>query len=316
MRKENRTTNAFEITENRGYHSSRFDSIKLFTSDRFIALQTETVSTGSGLETKFTREDGKPVKGYGIEMETECNYVTDTRAYRNIVRLTLFNLFPADFWKVESDCSLGGYSNGEIVSQIGTKEFYRNNYRNFKQWYNEFMPAFGITCQNETCGMHVNVSLGNFGTSDKQIEESIRKFYYFVNKHYDFCKVLFNRTNSTRYCARMSYENAKTMDLDRMSASHGNCLNYSHIKQGRIEIRLVGGQKNFGCFRNTMESVFFLVENMRNLKWDDLDDLTKVFSGCNNYVFDRLNTNCLNANVITSAQVQEIRNTVKMVEYI
>ena len=52
------------------------------------------------------------------------------------------------------------------------------------------------------------------------------------------------------------------------------------------------------------------VEAVKKLSWEDLDDLTKVFSGCNQYVFDRLNTKCKTAGAITTEQLDAIRNTV------
>ena len=249
-------------------------------------------------------------------METECNSINNSDVYSNLLQKVVFKLFPDDLFKCEHDCSLGGLTNAECISQLMTKEFIRNHYKDFKTMWDEYFPAFMITTQNQTCGMHVNVSNGCFGTNDKMIEESVRKFFFFVNYNYDFCKVLFNRTNSTMYCARRSSDMnvAKNEDIFR-DTSHGNCLNYSHYRQGRIEIRLVGGQKNFACFRNTMESVFFLVENMRNLKWDDLTDLSKVFAGCNSYVFDRL-TRCHNEGKISSANIEAIRETVKEVTYL
>lgn len=104
-------------------------------------------------------------------------------------------------------------------------------------------------------------------------------------------------------------EGCKNADLYNMPSSHYNACNYSHYPEGRIELRLVGGQKNFPCFRNTMESVFHLVEAVKILKWEDLDDLVKIFSGCNQYVADRICTYCLQANTISPKGAQTIKAT-------
>ena len=118
----------------------------------------------------------------------------------------------------------------------------------------------------------------------------------------------------TYYCAQMpqfsTKEGAKNADLYHMPSSHGNAFNGSHFPEGRVEIRLVGGQSNFPCFRNTMECIFHVVEACKKLSWDDLDDLSKVFSGCNQYVFDRLNTKCKAAGTISDSDLQNIRNTI------
>ena len=66
------------------------------------------------------------------------------------------------------------------------------------------------------------------------------------------------------------------------------CMNYSHFQTGRIEIRLVGGQEDYYTFRNTMETIFFLTERVKHASWDDLDNMVKFFSGCNQYVYKRL----------------------------
>ena len=64
-----------------------------------------------------------------------------------------------------------------------------------------------------------------------------------------------------------------------------------------------------------MESVFHVISAMNRLSWDDLDDLTKVFKGCNQYVYDRL-TRCRNERVLSDAVVNAVQPTVKREELI
>ena len=103
------------------------------------------------------------------------------------------------------------------------------------------------------------------------------------------------------------WHNAKNIDVrgSHVPSAHQNCLNLSHVREGRIEIRLVGGQPDFYAYRNTMECVFFLTENIGKLKWDDLEDLTKVFKGCNQYVTKRL-TECIGCNGFTREMYDKI----------
>ena len=197
-----------------------------------------------------------------------------------------------------------------------TKEFIRNNYRNFKTMYNDLFPMFGIKCDDGKCGMHVNISVGLLGTTAKIQEESCRKLFYIINKHYNFFKVALYRTGSTRWCGQMNYTNAKTMNVHTMDGSHGNCFNGSHFDAGRVEIRLVGGQKNFACFRNTMEVIFHLVGAVKSLSWKQCDDLVAIFTGCNKYVFDRINTKCRGAGTISAEQCDAIAATVNDEEFI
>ena len=316
MRKENRTTNE-SLNLNRtlqSYHQGGYgaDNHEQYAFMGYSKNLFFVSDRAKELDENFVPLDSNVIlKGYGLEIETNFVY-GDHAMCANIVKYALSPIFPKHLFKTQADCTITGC---EIITQVMSKEFIRNNYRNFKQMWEEIFPAFGITTQNDDCGMHVNVSLALLGTTPESQEENVRKLYYFINKNYNLCKVLFNRVNSTEYCRQMPYENAKTMDVHNMPSSHGNCFNGSHFDAGRIEIRLVGGQKNFACFRNTLETIFHLVNAIKGLKWKDLDDMTKVFAGCNNYVFDRL-TRARNEGRLTSADIEKIESTVKAVEYI
>lgn len=283
------------------YAFAGFRSNKYFTSDRFI-----------GLDNHFNRPDGKPLKGFGLEIETECRGIHSAQVYAEVLNNVIFPHFPADLFKLQSDGSLGGDVSAECITQVMTREFIRNQYSAFKLMYDTYFPAFNISC-GTNCGMHVNLSNALFGRTETAQAEAIRKLYYIVNKHYDFCCALFNRSSSnTGYCARMphSKEYAKNLDLRNNRSDHYICFNLGHFTSGRVELRLVGGQKNFPCFRNTMESVFFMVDAVKRLSWNDCDDLAKIFSGCNQYVFDRIKSFCAQRGTITAAQVDAIRETV------
>ena len=293
-----------------GYHGGRgesfnyafngFENNKYFTSDRTIKCDAD-----------FNRVDGKPLKGYGLEIETgwalQNGSQTAYNVLSNVLKTAIFPIFPADLFKQQMDSTITGT---ECITQVMTKEFIRNNYKNFKTMYNDLFPMFGIKCDDGKCGLHVNISNGLLGTTEKIQAESVRKLFYIINRHYDFFKVAFCRTGSTRWCGQMAYRNARTMDVRYMDGSHGNCFNGSHFREGRIEIRLVGGQKNYGMFRNTMETIFHLVGVIKDLSWSKLDNLVDIFTGCNQYVFNRIETKCLEAGVISQADVDAIRGTV------
>lgn len=252
---------------------------KYFTSDRFIPL-----------DENFNRPDGRPLQAYGLEIETECNGIMNQTVLAEVYDKIIFSHFPADLFKMQQDGSLGGRTSAECITQVMTKSFIRNNYPAFKAMYNTYFPSFNISADSENthCGMHVNISNAVFGQTKEAQDEAIRKLYYIVNKHFNVCKNLFYRKGSTHYCAQMDYARAKTMSLEGRYSDHYCCFNLGHYSEGRIELRLVGGQKNYACFRNTMESVFFLVEKARKISWRDCDSLVKIFSGCNQYVYDRL----------------------------
>ena len=312
MRKESKTENrSIERANLQGYHQggcgesyafAGFGKNLYYTSDR-----TAEVIMLDGV---LCRRDGKPLKGYGLEIETGfCFHGSQARAIlSNIFTTAIFGIFPKYLFKQQTDSTITGT---ECITQIMTKEFIRNNYKNFKTMWNELFPMFGITTDDGNCGMHVNISVGCLGTTLKAQEDATRKLFYIINKHYDLFKVAFYRLGSSEWCGRMDYSNAKTMDVHHMSSSHGNCFNGSHFDAGRIEIRLVGGQKNYACFRNTMEVIFHLVGKVKSLSWAQCDDITAIFSGCNQYVFDRLKTLCYESGTITINQLHDIEETVQ-----
>ena len=294
MRKDCRTATRVETGTVQGYHQGIWDesyafqgfkSNKYFTSDRFIKLNEN-----------YQRSDGKPMQGFGLEIETECWGVKNTRALADVLQKIVFSVFPDDLFKLQHDSSLGvddddDYNNAlgvECISQVMTKQFIRNHYKDFKAMYDTYFDDYEFSCtRSGNCGMHVNVSNAVFGdTEDKQIE-AIRKLHYFINKNYTLsCHLLSRSTDHTSYCERMGWEYSQTMDI--YGGSHGSSMNYSHFRNGRIEIRLVGGQRDYNTFRNTMETIFFLCDRVKKISWDDLNDITKVFSGCNQYVLKRL----------------------------
>ena len=317
MRKEKRTENErIRRADLQGYHQggygenyafTGFGKNLYFTSDRSIVCDDH-----------FRRIDNKPLRGYGLEIET--GFVLSTfrnstaqAILSNIMKTAIFPLFPDHLFKQQQDCTITGT---EVISQVMTKEFIRNHYKDFKTMWNDLFPMFGIKTDDGHCGMHVNISVGCLGSSEKSQEENTRKIYYIINKHYEFFRQAFYRVGSTDWCGRMDYTVAKTMNLHDMPNDHSKCFNGSHYDAGRIEIRLVGGQKNFACFRNTMETIFFLIGKVKTLSWKQCDDLVAIFSGCNQYVFDRISSRCYDAGTITSEQIAEIQETIVREELI
>ena len=110
------------------------------------------------------------------------------------------------------------------------------------------------------------------------------KLHNWIADNYNFACALFHRDiHHTHYCGRM-----ERGVLD-MCGSHGLMCNYSHMNAGaasRIEIRLVGPQTTFPAFRNTLETIFHLVEAAKDGR--DFTNPVKLWAGCNECVLDRL----------------------------
>lgn len=314
MRKESKTNISTNISTVNGYHARTdchvnyafqgWQSNKLFTSDRYIKL-----------DDNFNRADGKPLQAYGLEIELISDSISNTTVLAEVLNKVIFTHFPADLFKLQSDCSLGGHSSAEAITQVMTRDAIRNMYPAFKAMYNNYFPAMGITAGHISCGMHVNISNGLFGKTEAAQAEAIRKLYYIVNSKFNLACDLFCRDrNATGYCNRMNAgkEYAQHMNLAYQDVSHGVCFNLGHFTEGRVELRLVAGQKDYGAFRNTMETVFHLINAVKHLSWKECDDLEAIFSGCNQYVFDRINTMCREH--FTAVQLSNIRATVKREE--
>lgn len=313
MRKENKTAKIANMARIQGYHENHgsYDythqnyafagfknGFKYYTSDRNYPIV-------NGVCEKL----GKAPTGYGLEVETQCNAIRLPDVLAEVMDKIIFPNFKfPDMWKMQRDGSLGGATSVECITGIMAKSRIRNDYEAWRLFYDTYLPAFGISADSYTthCGMHVNISLACFGNTKEKQDESIRKLFYIVNKHYNVFRRAFYRDGSkTEWCRQMSYENARTMNLHDMPSDHGNCMNYSHYDVGRIEIRLVGGQKDFDTFQKTMETIFFLVDRVQRLAWKDCDSLDKIFEGVNQYVLARLENIHVANEYIRSHSVQE-----------
>ena len=317
MRKEAKKQKSVNIARVQSYHGGNgqlthnyafrgFTGNWYFNSDR-----KEELVEADG---QIIRKNGQPLAGYGLEIEVECNGTVNQTVLAEVCDKIIFPVFKfgSDMFKMQNDCSLGGDANVEIISQVMTKSRIRNDYSAYKAMFQKYFPSFGITADSyqTSCGMHVNVSNAVFGKDEEQQADNIRKLYYIVNRHYDFmCRLFYRDPHKTNWCGQMPYFDAQDLDLHSASGSHGNCMNLSHFPEGRIEIRLVGGQKDYYSFLNTMESVFFLCDRVKSLKWSDLNDLGKIFQGCNQYVYKRIDTEC--SAFIDSVEKLRIAESVK-----
>ena len=317
MRKECKKQKQITIAGVQGYHGGSgqitnnyafrgFTGNWYFNSDR----KEELAEVGGQI---VRAKNGQPLQGYGLELEVECKGIRNQTVLAECCEKIIFPVFKfgADMFKMQNDSSLGGETNVEIITQVMTKSRIRNDYAAYKAMFQKYFPSFGITADSKLtkCGMHVNVSNALFGSTEAKQADNIRKLFYIVNRHYDFMlRLLYRDPHKTTWCGRMDYSNAKNLDLYSASSSHGNCMNLSHFREGRIEIRLVGGQKDYFCFLNTMESIFHMVERVRSLKWSELDSLSNIFQGCNQYVYKRIDTEC--SAFIDSVEKMKIANSV------
>ena len=311
MRKEGKKAREVNVERVHGYHRGYHERNLVFSSDRPIEADAD-----------YVLSDGTMMPMFGLEVETQNWGIKDQTIYANVLKGICMQHFHKDLWKIEADVSLAENcdSSAECITQPMTKAYIRNHYRDFKAMF-EWFGNLGVSCDRTgDCGMHTHISNVCFGREKKTQDEAIRKFVYIVNVHYELMMRLFHRRKdaegSTYYFSRMDVDNIRNIDLNRFGNNHNVCINLGHYSEGNIELRLVGGQRNFPCFRNTMESVFHIIEASKRISWADCDDVVKVFSGCNNYVFDRLATYVRDDGCISAEQLEEIRPTVVRKEFI
>ena len=315
MRKETKTQThkAVQSSVATGYHAGSYSTDVNYAFLGFTENLYFTSDRTKKLDANFKLEDGSPLKGYGLEIELESSKICDDNALAFTLKHLAFQQLPQNLFKFQHDGSLGGQSSTEAITQVMTKEFVRNNYGGFKYMF-EIFKVFGVSAtRTGNCGMHCNMSVGLFGKDAAKQKEAIMKFIYFINSNYRLsCDLVKRKAERTGFCAQMSQfankEYCKAFDLSSTSefqSNHHVCFNYAHFNTGRIELRLVGGQADYFAFRNTMEVIFQLVDAVKRLSWKDMDNLEKVFEGCNKYVMKRL-MDCVANNTMSQAQYDAI----------
>lgn len=307
MRKEARTQRTANITNCNSYHgtfdstaqhqaNAFYDGAKYFASDRAKSLYDVTMP-----------------KGYAVEWEMTSNLTSDSTILATILNSEFKAHMPENFFKFERDCTV----DIECVSQIGTKAFWRNHYAGMKAIYKYLKTVQTYPNANrKSCGMHVNISIANFGKDEATQIANMAKIHRWINateENYQFARAMVHREGSTQWSGRMNPDY-----LDR-GGSHYDCMNYSHLEEGtasRLEIRLVGAQQTYGNWRNTMETIFWLVKQSKELSAKDWNNPVKLWSGCNQYVFDRLTDAVAIYGTINAADYETIRANVKREELV
>lgn len=298
--------------ENQSYAFEGYKKNLYFTSDRYIEL-----------DENFTPLDGKTIlKGYGLEIETDCEWRMQEDMKAHFINDTIVRNANLDekLFKYQHDGSITGI---ECITQVMTKERIRNDYSKWMSFYDGLSRYQMLPGRN--CGMHVNVSNAVFGTTQEKQEDAIKKLVFLMENSYQLIARLFNRgISNTNYCGRFRYDYLSDIDylkstrLSNCSGlttnDHGKMFNGSHFSVGRVEIRLVGPQTRFEEFRNTMESVFHLVERAKEISWKDVTKLDVWFKGCNAHVLDRL-SRCRNEGYLSTEMYETIKSTSTDVKY-
>ena len=187
MRKEATTYTTPDIKKISGYHCGHFESLKAFNSDRVINLDPDYAVSANNPESisKITNI-GSHLALIGLEIECIsplADIDSDITVLTNVLKLVFEKSgFPKDFIKTEKDCTV----SAENITQTFTKAWLRNNYKCFKAMY-ECFKELQITTNHPSVGMHVNLDLQNFGSTESEQIENVRKLGTF---HSIFLKIL------------------------------------------------------------------------------------------------------------------------------
>ena len=119
MRKEcKRAHESAEHTRQQGYHEERnYTSEESYAFQGWSALKYFTSDRAEKLLEDFKRENGKALKGYGLEIEVECNSIGSANVLAEVIDKLIFSqYFPKDLFKQQHDGSLTGAYQARNVS--------------------------------------------------------------------------------------------------------------------------------------------------------------------------------------------------------
>lgn len=179
----------------------------------------------------------------------------------------------------EEDCTV----KAEFISNCFTK----NSFRAFN-WdiLTEQTKKMGNDEKYPTVGFHIHLSKTLLGTDEREQALNFLKLQYVLNKYEnDFFKVSGRNSRSEMsYCGFWSLDQIENLK-NRVLASNSDawyCMPSSHsyalISSGRtIELRICHSTNDSERIRHTLELVWNLVENIKNVRWEKLWCLSKLF---------------------------------------
>ena len=175
----------------------------------------------------------------------------------------------------------GSINNGfEIVSHPMSLDYHINN----MNWLDVFEKAVQMDYRSHntnTCGLHIHCSRSAFGKGSDEIDQTIGRIVFFVEKHWNELVKFSRRTseNLNRWAAKYAtisntteetYKKAKDKCMGRYVAV--NLENYD-----TVEFRLFRGTLNYKTFIATLQlvdeicyqAIHLSDKEMENMSWSD-----------------------------------------------
>lgn len=172
----------------------------------------------------------------------------------------------------------GSISNGfEIVSHPMSLDYHINN----MNWSDVFEKAVQMDYRSHntsTCGLHIHCSRSAFGKDHEQVEQTIGRIVFFVEKHWNELVKFSRRTseNLNRWAAKYAtisntteetYKKAKDKRMGRYVAV--NLENYD-----TVEFRLFRGTLNYKTFIATLQLVDEICYQAIHLSDKEMEDMS------------------------------------------
>ena len=219
-------------------------------------------------------EDEDSFVGLGFELEVDCDSSTSRHNEETASNLCSESGLEEDEMRFAHDGSLSyGF---ECISQPHTvKDFWSKQGKWQKML--KYLSSKGYKSHDPgTCGLHVHVSRGMFGSSKEQQDKAIAKVYTFFDDNWDDI-VKISRRRSFSYCHKNElYENdlcdihegKKTKfecwkKKSKFEGGHGVALNNSN--NATFEYRLGRGTLNSWSFFSWIDFVLTLTKNAKRI---------------------------------------------------
>lgn len=164
----------------------------------------------------------------------------------------------------------------EMVSHPMTLD-YHTNIMCWQAVFDKVIDMGYRSHQTSTCGLHIHVSRSALGTCYEEIEDTVARIVFFVEKHWDKLLKFSRRTeaNINRWASRYgisentkeTYKNAKDKHMGRYVAV--NLENYN-----TVEFRLFRGTLKYETFIATLQIIQQICDTCKKLTDDKLEKLS------------------------------------------
>ena len=236
------------------------------------------------LKDKVVKQPRK-FSGYGIELEVQSTKVDNCRMNDDKTRQMILDCLDSPYPTKElyfmSDGSIG---NGfEMITQPHAKEDLLK--MNWEKILDTLVKRKYRSHNGGACGLHIHSSRNLYGDTVDEQNDNIAKIIYFYEKNYNDM-FIFSRREGNRWCRPYIAENSdRQLTPEYCKNIARKCYDRYHTvnvtNRSTVEYRIFRGTLVLSTFLSALDLTFTLIENSKNISWDDVDDVSKWLSGIN-----------------------------------